>query len=212
MTFSNVPPERSIAARAVLTTLPTLSPQCSACLSPALLSHCVICFGTHVPAGFTPQTYPSGQNPNITRSQLCDVAKQIPEADCVVKGFCDPDAEPSASSSSSSSTGAANGTTATNSSTAVTEAESALQVVEEIIGELAGVVGSVDVQPGNGGPMSGSPTTSSTTMMTMTTMSSVGVRSVSVSQAASTSSTTGGGGGGRLNDGAVGLCGSYHCT
>ncbi|KAL9633178.1 MAG: hypothetical protein Q9204_003504 [Flavoplaca sp. TL-2023a] len=65
---------------------PLPSPQCHACLSASTISHCANCFGTRVPTGFTPQTYVNA--PSITRKALCSAAKVMPEANCIVEGFC----------------------------------------------------------------------------------------------------------------------------
>ncbi|KAL8753240.1 MAG: hypothetical protein Q9199_005187 [Rusavskia elegans] len=69
----------------VPTTISPLSLQCRTCLSPSIISHCATCFGTTILTGFTPQTYSA---PSITRDALCSAAKAIPEANCIVQGFC----------------------------------------------------------------------------------------------------------------------------
>ncbi|KAL8926637.1 MAG: hypothetical protein Q9172_001673 [Xanthocarpia lactea] len=73
--------------------------QCRTCLSPSTVTHCATCFGTHIPTGFSPQTYASA--PSISHNQLCSTAKAIPEAGCIVQGFCPDDPPPPPSSSTS---------------------------------------------------------------------------------------------------------------
>ncbi|KAL8681878.1 MAG: hypothetical protein Q9186_002035 [Xanthomendoza sp. 1 TL-2023] len=125
MKFLNVEHKRLNAVQFAPANIPNLPPPCRDCLKPAQISHCAACFGTHVPTGFSPQSY--GSSPSISRDQICAAAKQIPEAGCIVESFCPKDSLPSAP----------------------IESPDPLAVVEQIIADLGeNAVGGVDVQQG----------------------------------------------------------------
>lgn len=177
----------------VQTDIPPLSPQCSSCLSASTVSHCAICWGTHIPNGQAPRPYSS--LPSISRDELCAAAKQVPEAGCIADGFC-----PAASAASSGED---------------TE-PSGLALIEQIIAELGGgAVGNIDVKPAAGVASTSSATATSNGVVgsTSTSVSAPGVTNgVSISpggpsSSSSTSSSTTRGGGR-----AAGLCGRYYCV
>ncbi|KAI4188281.1 MAG: hypothetical protein L6R41_002232 [Letrouitia leprolyta] len=186
------------------TDIPPLSPQCSACLSPTTVAHCALCWGSHIPTGQAPRPYSS--LPSISRDELCKTAKQIPEARCIVDGFC-----PSAASVDSSFPPDGNSSEDLQ--------PSGLALIEQIIAELGSdAVGYVGVKPGagvessisvtatsmDGGMLGGSTSTSVSAAPVVTNHVSV-VSGSPPSNTTSTTSTTSSEGRAR------GLCGRYYC-
>ncbi|KAL9010390.1 MAG: hypothetical protein Q9173_004670 [Seirophora scorigena] len=163
--------------------IPTLSPRCSACLAPATVSHCAVCWGTHIPLGQAPHPYSS--LPSVSRDDLCAAARQIPHAECIVDAFC-PAAEHDAPA----------------------EGEPGdLALIEDIIAGLGGAVGTVDVQQGpavgNGGAAGGEApdTGGNATAPSVTGNVSIGTPSSTPSSSSASSTTSR----------ARGLCGRYWC-
>lgn len=160
-------------------------PQCSACLSTATVSHCAICWGSHVSTGQAPGAYYKPVAA-VSRAQLCAAAEKVPQAGCIADGFCDavylhitPLPSPTSGGTTSSSSGS------TSSSL------EGIALVDAIINNLGGAaVGNVAVQ--QPGAAAAAATTTTPTP------------SPSSSSSSSASSH-------RAN-GAVGLCGSYHCV
>ncbi|KAL8753378.1 MAG: hypothetical protein Q9184_005441, partial [Pyrenodesmia sp. 2 TL-2023] len=123
------------------TDLPNLSPQCSVCLTPATVFHCALCFGTYVPTGQAPR--PHSSLPSVSRDQLCAAAKEIPEAECIVEGFCHLERDGTLglhSNSSSTSSFSA-------SSNSAGQQPTGLALLGLIVASLEGAVASIDVQP-----------------------------------------------------------------
>ncbi|KAI4089274.1 MAG: hypothetical protein LQ344_005492 [Seirophora lacunosa] len=168
--------------------IPTLSPQCSACLTPATVSHCAVCWGTRIPLGQAPHPYSS--LPSVSRDDLCTAARQIPDAECIVDAFC-PVAE--------------HGAPAAEDDTPAEVEPGDLALIEDIIAGLSGAVGTVDVQQGpavgNGGAAAGgeAPDTGGNTTAQLVT-GSVSVATPSSSSSASITTSR-----------ARGLCGRYWC-